>query len=169
MDAKQFDGFARRLAIGASRRRVLGLLLAGGLAGTLSLVERQEAEARCRPRSRKCNGICCSKGKFCRDPQTQECVSLSDTCEAGENYCATGANEAKCGAAGSDCLCLRTFDKKTRCGLAFGDCGECTRDSQCTTRFGPGAFCAKDTEGSGFCRSCGAEAIGFCAQPCLTP
>jgi hypothetical protein len=53
MDAKQFDGFARRLAIGVSRRRVLGLLLAGGVGGTLSLRERQEAEARCRLRNRK--------------------------------------------------------------------------------------------------------------------
>jgi hypothetical protein len=169
MDARQFDGFVRRLTIGASRRRVLGLLLAGGLGGTQSLLQRREAEARCRPRNRKCGTICCEQGTFCRDPLTELCVSLSGSCEAEENFCSSGDDPARCGAVGSDCLCLRTFDKKTRCGLAFGNCGDCTRDKECTAVFGPGSFCAKDIEGSGFCRSCTkAIGLGFCAQPCLT-
>jgi hypothetical protein len=163
MDARQFDGFARRLAIGASRRRVLGLLLAGGLGGTLSLRERQEAEARCRPRTRKCNGICCQKGEFCQDPTVQRCISFKGTCIAGANYCAEGAETARCGA--GNCFCMQTFDNKTRCGVTIGDCGGCSRDSQCTDLFGVGAFCAKDA-GTNFCRGC-AAGQGVCAQPCL--
>jgi len=38
MDAKQFDGFVRWLAVSAPRRRVVGLLLAGGFGGTLGLL-----------------------------------------------------------------------------------------------------------------------------------
>jgi|SRR5215213_1623436 len=165
MDAVQFDGVARRLAIGASRRRALGLLLAGGLGGTLG---RQEAQARCRPRGRRCGVTCCHRGTFCLNPDTQPCVSLKDTCGAGENYCASGAEDARCGGVSSSCLYLRTFAKKTRCGLGSGNCGECSRDSQGTATYGTGSFCAKDTAGSAHCRNGNSTTeLGFCAQPCL--
>lgn len=167
MDAREFDGFVRRLASSASRRRVLGVLLAAGLGGSTRLLERQSAEARCRPRNRKCGGICCPRGTFCRVPETQQCVSLRDTCEVGENFCAGGSEEARCGCGSGTCtcFCLRTLDKKTRCGSIVGPCGGCTRDGQCTTLFGRGAFCARAETSS--CASC-AQNEGACAQPCVS-
>jgi hypothetical protein len=165
MDARQFDGFVRRLANGASRRRVLGLLVAGGLGGTLSLRERQVAEARCRPRNRKCNGICCPKGTFCSNPSTQQCVSLQGTCDAGDNFCADGTDATRCG--GGICFCWQTFGGKTRCGTSITGCGTCTGDGTCVTQFGAGSFCVKPKVQSNFCGNCAANA-GFCAAPCLT-
>ena len=164
MDDKRFDGFVRRLASGASRRRVLGLLLAGGLGGTLGLLERRETEARCRPRNRKCNGFCCPKGFFCFNPEFQDCASLSDTCDAGDNFCADGTDATKCG--GGNCFCWQTFGGKTRCGTGATGCGTCSRDGQCIDQVGAGSFCVKPKVQSGFCSNCGANE-GFCAQPCV--
>jgi hypothetical protein len=170
MDAKQFDGFARRLASSASRRRAVGLLLAGGLGGSLSLRQGQEAEARCRPRNRKCNGICCPKGTYCHIPETQLCVSLQDTCDAGDNFCADGTEATRCGAGGGSptCFCFQTFGGRTRCGNQATGCGTCSDDRKCKNQLGtPGAFCVKPKVRSGFCGNCGANK-GFCATPCLT-
>ena len=165
MDGKQFDGFARRLASSASRRRMVGLLLAGGLGGSLSLRQRQEAQARCRPRNRKCSSICCPKGTFCNNPGTEQCVSLKNTCDAGDNYCADGTVATKCG--GGDCFCWQTFEGKTRCGTQATVCGTCSRDSKCRDVIDPGAFCVKPKVKSGACGNCG-ENQGFCAWPCLS-
>jgi hypothetical protein len=163
MDARQFDGLVRRLTIGASRRRVLGLLLAGGLGGAPSLLQRQEAEARCRPRNRKCGGECCPKGTLCYNPTTHLCASLKDTCDAGDNYCADGTSATKCG--GDNCFCWQTFGGKTRCGVAASSCDVCSGDGKCIDIYGAGSFCVKPKVQSGFCGNCAANE-GFCATAC---
>lgn len=164
MDAQQFDGVVRWLAIGASRRRTLGVLLAAGLGGTPSLLLRQEAEARCRPRNRKCNGICCPKGEFCRDPNTQQCVSLKNSCSAGANFCADGTDATRCGQ--GNCFCWQTFGGKTRCGTAAtASCDTCSGDGTCVDLFGAGSFCVKPKVQSNLCGNCAANQ-GFCAVAC---
>jgi hypothetical protein len=112
-------------------------------------------------------GTCCPKGTFCHDPNTQACISLRGTCDAGDNFCADGTDETRCGGSLS-CFCYQTFGKQTRCGNQITLCGTCSQDSECLALFGAGSFCVKpQVEQSAFCGNCGAKE-GFCAQPCLT-
>lgn len=67
MDAERFDGVARRLGSGSSRRELLKGLAGGTVAGAIALVSGREA-AVARRRGRRCRGNhtgSCPSGKWC--------------------------------------------------------------------------------------------------------
>lgn len=95
----------------------------------------------------------CSSGS-CRN---RVCTSVG-ACSLTADYCTDGTST--CGTGG---FCLRPRGGgRSVCGVQpNGDQCGCANDAQCA-KFGPGAFCARDTGGS--C-SCPSTAQSFCAVP----
>lgn len=84
-----------------------------------------------------------------------QCRALGGTCSAGQDVCKTGPD--RCG--GDQCgSCHTTTGGATVCGFEVdpnGGCDNpCTSSTQCVNRFGPGAFCIKDTGNFCGCNSC---------------
>lgn len=174
MDSDRFDRFSRSFAA-ISRRDAARLLGAGGVAAVAALLGRREAEARCRPKTRRCgSGNCCPKGEVCADLTASVCISAAGSCPAGADSC-TGNVACTTGPTSPDsCHCFKTFkikhnrfvDGPTRCGqdldLTTAGCGACSTDADCLQQFPniPGVFCR-------LAGGCGCTAgLNKCAQPC---
>jgi hypothetical protein len=73
MDRDRFDELARGLATRATRRTVLGILSALGIAGATGIAEDGAARKKrtCKQRKRRCGGKCCKAGQYCRDGRCQ--------------------------------------------------------------------------------------------------
>jgi hypothetical protein len=111
MDANRFDTIAKDLVRSTSRRRALGVFLAGVL-GLTSFHNHEEAEAK------SCQKACekkkdCQKKKDrkakkkCKKQCKKSCQRV-DFC-AGKNSCVDGRNFTTCQAGGSiACVCLVT-------------------------------------------------------------
>jgi hypothetical protein len=117
MDANRFDTIAKDLVRSTSRRRALGVFLAGVL-GLTSLLSHEQAEAK------SCQKACekkkdCQKKKDrkakkkCKDQCKKSCKNQGGFC-AGKNSCVDGRNFTTCQAGGAvACVCLVTASTGT--------------------------------------------------------
>jgi hypothetical protein len=104
-------------------------------------------------------GNACPAGEICADGI---CVTGQGSCAATEDACA--GPHVPCNP-DLGCICVKTKQGgRLRCARGT-NCGQrCVRDQECAD-LGPGAFCARDSDG--FC--CDDQlprGKGFCAQPC---
>lgn len=122
MDGERFDGVARALAGGASRRRVLGALLGAGgglLAGTAAA-----QPVTCRATADCPAGLDCVC-PFSPDHCTCACVGggrCAGCCSENRRACLTGRDAASCGTEGEPC---RRCAPGETCGAAPGSGGTC--------------------------------------------
>lgn len=184
MDVVRFDALTRTLGTGASRRRVLGGVLAalglGALApagGVAKKKNRKKAKPnafgclnvgqKCRGKDAKCcSGICQGKKPKKGKRDTSTCaphntgICRQDSCSVGQNVPCNPANER--------CLCVVTTGEANFCANftvpAEQLCRVCSKDRDCEVAFGPGAACiVLGGLCAGFCPATGGTA---CALPC---
>lgn len=132
MTEPRIDRFARSLAHGLSRRRLLGglggsALAAGGLLATSkSALVCQRAGTTCDPRQRCCQGATC-QGGVCI------CVAGSEQCD-GDGRCVNfQSDQNHCGRCGGACavgetccagLCVEAERDRANCGTCGNVCSE---------------------------------------------
>ncbi len=121
MDDHRFDDFAKALATGSSRRRVLKGLAGSAAAGLLSLVGVAGTDAKpkagrgCKRAGKKCraDAQCCSG--TC-DPMTGTCVAAAGPADCADVICT--AEKFPDPNRGCECVCLPAF---VPCGTACCD------------------------------------------------
>ncbi|HXF64282.1 MAG TPA: hypothetical protein VNK95_21820 [Caldilineaceae bacterium] len=149
MDANRFDGLARALATGASRRQVLKGLVSLAVGNLLAHVGfRSQANAYVAA------GIDQGTGKLLYLPRimTDACAAAS---ACGERHYCRGQ---------SNCICIRSAEGSIRCGKIPSTCHMplCTTSDDCA-HLGPGYFC--DSPNSGCCTDPPAS-LSRCIPPC---
>jgi hypothetical protein len=114
VDARQFDGIAKTLSSGTDRRRVLGGLAVGALAGLFGWHEADAAE--CAKEGQKPNDdkACCFAGPLVDDRCPAQSIPLLGTCfqcecfDSGKVcapvYC-TGSEAGTCAEEATPCTC----------------------------------------------------------------
>jgi hypothetical protein len=157
VEAEHFDSLTR-LFVSSSRRRLLGLLVGGPLAGTVAVWPWQETAARCRKRQRCPQPIgCCPQGTRCLHGA---CFTRS-ICPSKANC----ADSIQCHSSELNvCFCGVTKEDKPICYLEYPFCSApipCNKSSDCD----PGLVCIKVAS---FCCS-PTLATGTCVEPCPAP
>jgi hypothetical protein len=133
MDGASFDRLSRtvhRLRHQATRRQALRTLAVGGLAGLVTRLGTEDANAACTERRRRCS----RDGECCGYPNRDiVCDALPGACDRNGDRCC-GRSDASCS---SQCDCCRGLTcSGGRCrasGGDGGDCGDttCPRDRSC--------------------------------------
>jgi hypothetical protein len=161
MDVVRFDALTRTLGAGASRRGILGGVLAalglGALAPADGAAKKKNTKKakknafgclnvgqQCRGKDRKCcSGICQGKKPKLGKRDRSKCVAHD------ESTCQPGQQAQECGGA-IGVLCTTTAGQPGQCStttgnapycFADGDCFPCKRDSDCEGVCGPQAAC----------------------------
>ena len=154
MDARQFDGIAKTLSAGIDRRRVLGDLAVGALAGLFGWHEVAAVECAKEGQKKKANRPCCGD---LVPAASGHCVPRG-TCGRLSSLC-----QPKLGAqcAGTyTCHCWTTLSGLTFCGANGSRCEPCASDGDCAF-FGAGAVCV-DATGP----QCDCQNDTACVRPC---
>lgn len=117
MDDVRFDSLVAALAMGGSRRRLLGTLLGGMFAGLLGAADTATARRRRRKKKKKC--------PFGRPPCGNDCCTLGEGCLG--NRCVHHCRDRRLDGGESDVDCGRV------CDGVLGDPGEglCLRRKRC--------------------------------------
>lgn len=188
MDGQRFDALTRMLAVGATRRRVLGL--AAGLLASLTVGARPSAaDGSCGDTcddARPCStttgcGTCCDSVCVNLSTDLFNCGACGVMCQQGQG-CISGGCVALCAPGLSKCgeACLDLFADPSNCGFCGNACpegqdcvrgacaGACTPDQ--TLCEGACVDLASDPDNCGVCgASCGTGQPclnGFCADSC---
>ena len=175
MDTKRFDDLTQRLSSNSSRRRLLGGLASGLLAGLNGRSRARAASVKqeafvggpCKHHGRRCpSGAHCTVARKNKNRGRCECLPGLSTCGRGRNAaCLDLRNDpAHCGSCDNTCLIVANST------CQGGRC--CALDGVfCATVCGQGAFCEQCC--SGVCGSyggCGTQdclAIGvYCPSGC---
>ena len=158
MDAARFDSWTRAIGASAGRRALLRGIAGSAVAlGTVALVADQKTDAK---KTKKCDKKtkqkCAKKGRTCLDGKCicDRCKGCLDTCD-GNDQCAS----------------FPRAEGGIACSYnVFGECGECTTNAQCDTKY---PLDAGDLEcvlyHGEICASvqC-AKGVAVCAQRCGT-
>jgi hypothetical protein len=167
VDKEVFDALARQLSAGVTRRGALRSAIA--VAAALLLADSNDEPAvgrrrKCR-RRRRCGRQCCRSDQVCiAEEGTRRCTpAAGNSGDSGRCFCCCRADQVcvveagvdRCvSAAGTctiersnscndniDCVCIRTVEGVSRCGLAPTELESCGASTDCTP-LGPDAFCA---------------------------
>ena len=160
METTRFDRLAITVGQRATRRAMVSLIAALGLAGLV----REEVAAACLDNDQRCGGTrgtCCSgrcvrksgtRKKFCKPAAGQ------GTCTVEQDRCVTFTGTCN---GNADCSCAITRRGQSFC-RGIGLCTRCKGDAKCVRLMGSGSKCVR-------CPTCGGGALDTsCSRPCPT-
>lgn len=163
MDGSRFDGLARILATGQSRRQAIFGVASGALAGVLSLpADEQTAAAACIKLGRNgCEGLrnrqCCD-GATCRGGSADRegrCLCKKNRKKCGGDCVNLKKDKRHCGRCDNRCVGPRTCKNGTCVSVLGCRAGENLCDEQfpanCPATDNPNCFCTTDVEGTPRC------------------
>lgn len=167
MDHETFDAFTRLAGQAASRRGVGAI--AAGVAGWL--IADQLAEGKKKKKKKKkskcsmCGGVCCEEGSTCGlFSRGEVCAPSVRTCSVQDNKCDPANGGGLWCDTTRSCDCFVTTAGTVAClgPTESTICGNCTKDADCTAKYGVGSACVQ--AGSG-CTQTGCTQ-GFCKRAC---
>lgn len=121
MDASRFDAWTRDVGMRAGRRALLRTAVGGMVALGASGVVAAQTDA---------------KKKTCDKKRKQKCEKRSRTCVDGKCICDRCKGCLDICDGNDQCASFPHFQGGTICSYdVFGDCGECTSNSDCDTKY----------------------------------